>query len=63
MASLFDAEGGQYIVLVNKEGQHSLWPVLLPVPLGWDTVLAASSRTACLEFVERHWIDLRAQNQ
>ena len=38
MNSLFGDETGSYLVLANIEGQHSLWPVSIGVPRGWDVV-------------------------
>lgn len=55
----FDDETGTFHVLVNDEDQHSLWPNTIAVPAGWSVVLADSDRAACLEYVDRHWTDLR----
>ncbi|MCF6524220.1 MbtH family protein [Streptomyces sp. JJ36] len=53
-----DAEG-RFLVLVNDEGQHSLWPSFAEVPAGWRTVFGEDTREACLDYVESHWTDLR----
>ncbi|MFI5910642.1 MbtH family protein [Dactylosporangium sp. NPDC051541] len=53
-----DAEG-RYFVLVNDENQHSLWPTFAEVPAGWRIVFGEDGRDACLEYVERHWTDMR----
>jgi MbtH protein len=53
-----DAEA-LYLVLVNDEGQHSLWPADIAVPDGWVTAHDRDSRSNCLEFVEERWSDLR----
>ena len=55
----FEDENGIYHVLVNDEGQHSLWPSFVDVPKGWTIVHKADSRAACLEFVNRNWTDMR----
>lgn len=55
----FEDEEGQYLVLVNDEEQHALWPADLAVPAGWRTALEAAPRQECLEYVEAHWTDLR----
>ncbi len=34
MTNPFDDEDGEFLVLVNDEGQHSLWPAQLAVPAG-----------------------------
>ncbi|MBB6552545.1 MbtH family protein [Nonomuraea rubra] len=55
----FEDENGSYLVLVNDENQHSLWPAGLDVPAGWRVALEAGPRGACLEYIETHWTDLR----
>ncbi|MEU1405884.1 MbtH family protein [Streptomyces sp. NPDC005728] len=58
----FDDTEGRFLVLVNDEGQHSLWPSFAEVPGGWTTVFDENSREACLEFIEAHWTDLRPRS-
>ncbi|WP_329377929.1 MbtH family protein [Streptomyces sp. NBC_01716] len=58
----FDDPEGRFLVLVNDEGQHSLWPSFAEVPGGWKIVLAENSRDRCLEFIETHWTDLRPRS-
>ncbi|MFF8827905.1 MbtH family protein [Streptomyces sp. NPDC015131] len=55
----FEDPQGTYLVLVNDENQHSLWPSFAEVPAGWRTVLGPDTREACLTYVETHWTDLR----
>lgn len=59
MVNPFDNEDGVFLVLVNDENQHSLWPADIAVPAGWTVVHTADTRAACLDYVERHWTDLR----
>jgi MbtH protein len=58
----FEDENGVYHVLINEEGQHSLWPSFIEVPAGWTIVHASDSRTACLEFINQHWTDMRPKS-
>jgi len=58
----FENEEGRYVVLVNDEGQHSLWPSFVPVPDGWRTAFGEDSRQACLDHVEREWTDMRPKS-
>ncbi|MGV9849911.1 MbtH family protein [Streptomyces sp. NPDC003442] len=58
----FDDTEGRFLVLVNDEGQHSLWPAFAEVPGGWTTVFDENTREACLEFIESHWTDLRPRS-
>ena len=56
----FDNPDGSFLVLVNQELQHSLWPAAVAVPDGWDTV-HKGPRADCVDYVERNWTDLRPQ--
>lgn len=47
------------LLLVNEEGQHSLWPAFAEVPAGWTVVHGRASRQACVEYVDEHWTDMR----
>lgn len=62
MTNPFDDPGGRYCVLVNDEGQHSLWPVAIEVPAGWRVAHGRDSREGCLEYITRHWADLRPRS-
>lgn len=55
----FDDPDAQYRVLINHEGQHSLWPSFAEVPPGWWVVFDTQSRDSCLEYIETHWTDMR----
>ena len=55
----FEDEDGRYLVLVNDEGQHSLWPAFAEVPAGWLVTFGEDSRAACLAYVEQNWTDMR----
>jgi MbtH protein len=58
-ANPFEDEDRSYLVLVNAEDQHSLWPADLAVPAGWRTAHGPAGRAECLEYVERNWTDMR----
>lgn len=59
MSNPFEDEDRSYLVLVNPENQHSLWPADIEVPAGWDVVKREDTRAACLEYVEQNWTDMR----
>jgi MbtH protein len=59
MTNPFENPDGSYLVLVNDEGQHSLWPGFADVPAGWTVAKTADTRDACLAYVEENWTDLR----
>ncbi|MEU6717088.1 MbtH family protein [Nonomuraea sp. NPDC046802] len=58
----FDDVEGRFLVLVNAENQHSLWPSFADVPLGWTVVFPENSRAACLDYIEKNWTDLRPRS-
>jgi MbtH protein len=55
----FEDEDANYFVLINDEGQHSLWPVFADVPDGWEVIFGEDGRQACLDFIEKNWTDMR----
>jgi MbtH protein len=34
MTNPFEVENGRFYVLINKEGQHSIWPTFVAAPEG-----------------------------
>lgn len=62
MTNPFENPEGSYLVLVNDEGQHSLWPEFAEVPGGWSPAHGPDTRDACLAYVERSWTDLRPRS-
>ncbi|MFI2333208.1 MbtH family protein [Nocardia rhamnosiphila] len=55
----FDDADSRFLVLVNDENQHSLWPAFAEVPHGWRIVFGDAGRAACLDYIERNWTDMR----
>ena len=62
MPNPFEDPDANYLVLVNDEGQHSLWPTFVDVPAGWQVVFGEASRADCLEHVEKSWTDMRPKS-
>ena len=62
VGSVFEAEAGEFCVLVNAEGQHSLWPVFRDVPKGWTQTGPRGARKVCLDWIDTHWTDLRPKS-
>jgi MbtH protein len=58
----FEDPYSEYLVLVNDEGQHSLWPVFVEVPEGWTSVFGKAGRDECLEYIETSWTDMRPKS-
>ena len=55
----FTIDGDLFKVLVNDEGQHSLWPSAQQPPKGWKEAGCSGGKSECLEFVEKNWKDMR----
>jgi len=62
MTNPFEDADALYLVLVNDEDQHSLWPALTEVPAGWSVAFGAERRQTCLDYVEAHWTDMRPRS-
>ena len=52
-------EGDSFVVLVNAEGQHSVWPSAKPPPDGWSMAAPVGTRAQCIAFIEANWTDMR----
>ena len=62
MSNPFENQDGSFQVLVNDEGQYSLWPVSIDIPAGWNKVHGPDRREAWLDYVETHWTDMRPKS-
>jgi MbtH protein len=58
----FEDPDASYLVLVNEEGQHSLWPVFADVPEGWEVAFGEAGRQECLDYIEENWTDMRPKS-
>jgi uncharacterized protein YbdZ (MbtH family) len=58
----FDDDEQLHFVLVNDEGQHSLWPSFAEVPGGWEIVHGPAGRQSCVDYVDEHWTDMRPKS-
>jgi MbtH protein len=62
MTNLLDDVEGTFLVLVNEEGQYSLWPEQIVVPDGWIVVHQTDTRQNCLDYIEENWKDMRPES-
>lgn len=51
MTNPFENEHGTYVVLMNQDGQYSLWPAFIHIPAGWEVVCGEASRAACIDYI------------
>lgn len=54
-----DWQSGELKVVVNHEGQYSIWPIHRTNPPGWNDGGRSGSKTECLEYIEEVWTDMR----
>jgi MbtH protein len=59
MTNPFEDDSLTYLVLVNEEGQYSLWPEFREVPRGWKATGPRGQRKECLNWIENTWTDMR----
>jgi MbtH protein len=62
VSSLSGGPEAKYLVLVNGQGQHSLWPIFVDVPAGWTVVHHTAGRQECLDYVESNWTGMRPKS-
>ena len=62
MTNPFEDPDAKYFVLINDEGQHSLWPIFADVPDGWQVIFGEDGRQECLDFIEKSWTDMRPKS-
>ena len=46
-------------VVVNDEGQYSIWPVEIAIPPGWRDAGVTGAKEDCLERIGELWQDMR----
>lgn len=48
-----------FLVVVNDEGQYSLWAEDRTLPAGWTATGFSGPREGCLTHIDEVWTDLR----
>jgi MbtH protein len=54
-----DREDCEFDVVVNDQGQYSIWPTFHDIPAGWHAVGVRGNRQTCCDYIDRTWTDLR----
>jgi MbtH protein len=52
-------ENTTFRVVVNHEGQYSIWPDYKAIPAGWSAVGKDGRKEDCLAYIEEVWTDMR----
>jgi len=58
----FERDDPTFSVVVNDEGQYSIWPQYKDVPPGWRATGFAGLKEDCLSHIEVVWTDMRPQS-
>lgn len=48
-----------YTVVINHDEQYSIWFQERDLPRGWVEVGVRGDKTACLDYIEEVWTDMR----
>ncbi len=51
-----------FLVVVNDEGQYSVWATDRPVPAGWTPSGFSGPKAACLGHIDEVWTDMRPRS-
>jgi uncharacterized protein YbdZ (MbtH family) len=62
MTNPFEDENAEYLVLINDEQQHSLWPAFRDIPAGWRATGPKGKRRECLDWIDKNWTDMRPKS-
>jgi MbtH protein len=54
-----DTENMKFKVVVNDEGQYSIWAADCPNPDGWRDAPKSGSKSECLAYIKEVWTDMR----
>lgn len=54
-----DTDNTTYKVVVNDEGQYSIWAVGRSNPGGWRDAPKSGSKSECLAYIKEVWTDMR----
>lgn len=55
----YTIDGELHKVLINNEGQYSIWPAGQEAPKGWTETGTRGSKSECSEYVQNNWTDMR----
>lgn len=55
-------DGDLFKVLVNEDGQYSIWPTQKSIPSGWLDKGFEGGKTDCSDFIDQQWTDMRPRS-
>lgn len=54
--------GNIFSVVINHEGQYSIWPLGRELPGGWQKEGKVGNKSDCLSYINKVWTDIRPQS-
>lgn len=57
-----NADGREFLVVVNHEEQYSVWFADRDLPLGWRAEGKTGTRQECLDHIAAVWTDMRPRS-
>jgi MbtH protein len=57
-----EEDARMYIVVVNGEGQYSIWLANKAIPQGWRELGEKGRKTECLAYINTVWTDMRPRS-
>ncbi|CAL9517194.1 MbtH family NRPS accessory protein [Saccharothrix sp. NPDC042600] len=57
-----NADGREFLVVVNNEEQYSVWFADRDLPLGWRAEGKTGTRQECLDHIAAVWTDMRPRS-
>ena len=55
----YTIDGDVHKVLINDEGQYSIWPAGQKAPDGWKEVGPTGTKAECSAYVDANWLNMR----
>jgi len=55
----YTIDGDLHKILINDEGQYSIWPAGQKAPDGWKEIGPTGSKAECSAYVDKNWLDMR----
>lgn len=54
-----ESDNRRYTVVINHDEQYSIWFQNREIPRGWIEVGVEGTKTDCLDYIEKVWVDMR----
>jgi MbtH protein len=53
------SDTAEFVVVINDEGQYSIWPSYKTIPAGWRAEGRRGNKAECLAHIDAVWTDMR----